>query len=91
MDYNPHPRQSRCKLGKVCFGKRTAATKRNFLQHRGNTKRLQIYQCTLCNVWHLTKKVHIRPRKHKRRSIKEKPELAAKRKLAGLSSANWRR
>ena len=39
--------------GKSCFDKKTAQTKKNFLEkHRG--KRLRIYLCPKCEAWHLT-------------------------------------
>jgi len=41
--------------GKIMFGKKDAATKRNSLLKMGNEKHLRIYQCPQCNAWHLTK------------------------------------
>lgn len=40
--------------GKSCFDKRSAQTKKNYLEkHHG--KRLRIYQCDVCiGAWHLT-------------------------------------
>lgn len=44
------------KCGKVCFDKRTAETKRNYLLKLGREEYLRIYNCPICNCWHLTKK-----------------------------------
>lgn len=56
--------------GKVCFDKKTAQTKKNYLE-KHNGKRLRIYQCPLCDyAWHLT---HTNVRKNKwRKNIEKK-------------------
>ena len=41
--------------GKICFSKKSAQTKKNWLEFRGRIKKLKIYQCPQCNAWHMTK------------------------------------
>lgn len=48
-------RKKRCICGKTCFDKKTAQTKKNQLEKIGIEKYLRIYECELCNWWHLTK------------------------------------
>lgn len=48
-------RRSKGVCGKVIFDKKTAQTKKNFLERRGNERELRIYYCEECNGWHLTK------------------------------------
>ena len=49
--------RGRGQCGKICFDKRTAQTKKNFLEKIGKEKKLRIYSCPECNYWHLTKKL----------------------------------
>ncbi len=45
------------KCGKVCFDKKSAQTKKNWLEEKGKEKHLRIYACDQCDgFWHLTKK-----------------------------------
>ncbi len=46
-----------CYCGKVCFDKKTAITKKNWLENKGREKKLRVYQCPKSNTWHLTKQV----------------------------------
>jgi hypothetical protein len=46
-----------CKSGKTCYDKKTAQTKKNLLEDRGNRRALRIYHCPDCNLWHLTRNV----------------------------------
>lgn len=43
------------KCGKVCFDKKAAQTKVNWLLKMGREKYLRIYNCSDCDAWHLTK------------------------------------
>lgn len=56
----------RCRCGKVCFSKRTAQTKSNFLHNRGNARHLRIYPCPESNTWHLTNSDRANEQKWKR-------------------------
>ena len=47
-------RKKRCACGKVCFDKKTAQTKKNFLENSGGEK-LRIYQCDMSDWYHLTR------------------------------------
>lgn len=47
-------RKKICVCGKVCFDKRSAQTKKNWLVKKGREKFLRIYQCDQSNYWHLT-------------------------------------
>ncbi len=40
--------------GKVCFDKRTAQTKKNYLERMGRARHLRIYSCQQCDAWHLS-------------------------------------
>lgn len=42
--------------GKVQFDKKTAQTKKNYLLKIGTERYLRIYNCPICNAWHLTKR-----------------------------------
>lgn len=44
----------KCSCGKICLGKKTAQTKANVLQKRGNTRFMRIYPCPESNLWHLS-------------------------------------
>ena len=55
MENEYQHRKPKCSCGKICFDKKAAATKRNFLLRQGDAKCLWIYQCPLSNTWHLTK------------------------------------
>ena len=48
-------KKDRCECGKVCFNKREAQEKKNFLHKLGRAKFLRVYQCDLCDFFHLTK------------------------------------
>lgn len=51
------PDNGRSKLGecgKVCFDKKSAQTKMNWLLKQGKARYLRIYQCPICNSFHLT-------------------------------------
>jgi hypothetical protein len=48
-------RSTLCSCGKVCFDKKTAETKANFLHKLGKVKKLTIYPCKESGKWHLTK------------------------------------
>ncbi len=49
-------RAPRCQGGgKVVFDKRTAQSKKNFLEKLGRERSLRIYHCPACNGWHITK------------------------------------
>lgn len=48
-------RSPRCRCGKVCFDKKGAQTKKNFLERIGNERSLRIYKCNKSNWWHMTK------------------------------------
>lgn len=47
-------RKKICVCGKVCFDKKSAQTKKNWLTKRGKEKFLRIYQCSQADYWHLT-------------------------------------
>ncbi len=55
-NFLPVERKELCICGKVSFDKKTAQTKRNYLQDRGEEKVLRIYQCPSSGWWHLTRK-----------------------------------
>lgn len=57
VDYERKPR---CRCGKICFDKRTALTKKNWLEEHGKERGLGIYPCPFSNTWHLTSKDKIR-------------------------------
>lgn len=48
-------KRGQCPCGKVCFSKKAAQSKRNFLHKIGNERFLRIYQCHMSDWWHLTK------------------------------------
>lgn len=52
--FQTYERSERCVCGKICFSKKTAQTKKNFLEKMGKEKNLRIYQCTMSDFWHLT-------------------------------------
>lgn len=41
--------------GKICYDKKDAQQKRNWVERRGRGKDMRIYQCPSCGYWHLTK------------------------------------
>lgn len=41
-------------INKTCYSKKEAQTKRNELNRKG--KRVRVYQCQICDYWHLTHK-----------------------------------
>lgn len=47
-------RKPRCECGKVCFDKKTATTKKNYMLKQGNEKYLRVYQCDFGDWWHIT-------------------------------------
>ena len=47
-------RRDKCACGKICFDKKDAATKRNYLSKIGNARNLRIYQCPMSSTWHLS-------------------------------------
>lgn len=51
-------RKKICECGKVCFDKKGAQTKANWLKRRGNQKYLRVYQCEVSDYWHLTSAKH---------------------------------
>jgi hypothetical protein len=55
-------------FGKQCYSKKLAETLRNEKWEEESTE-LRIYQCPICNSWHLT---HLmwEPKKKKKRKIK---------------------
>ena len=59
MNSFTHPSEERKRrgiCGKVCFDKKTAQTKKNFLEKLAR-ERLRVYSCPSCNCFHLTKKL----------------------------------
>ena len=60
-------RKDKGPCGKICFDKKGAQTKKNWLERRGNEKLLRIYPCSDCNgAWHLTKRLNYNQKYGKR-------------------------
>lgn len=54
-------KRPRCRCGKVSFDKKSAQTKKNSLERRGNSEKLRIYPCPKSGkdgFWHLTSTNH---------------------------------
>jgi len=58
--YVDYPMRETGGCGKICFDKKTAQTKKNWLEKKGRQKFLRIYQCDMCNAWHLTKRLNFK-------------------------------
>lgn len=54
--FSPSERKTKCVCGKICFDKKTAVSKKHWLEKRGREKELRVYQCNEDDSnWHLTK------------------------------------